>query len=311
MKELFKPLMRKLHKMGFRQYHATILTLMIIVLASSFYDNHQLRTGQGNAHTEKTEIHFIDVGQGDSELILSGSEAILIDAGPRSAAQTVVKYLKDQGVTELAAVVATHPHEDHIGGMPEVFENFQVKAFYMPDRAATSKIYERTLDAVENEGLEPIIPDIGDRISMESGAYFTVLNPPRGETFYKDNTNNYSIVLRLAMGKHGVLFMGDAEKDAEAEILRSNAFIKSDVIKLGHHGSSTSSTPEFLRKVDAKAAILSYANGNEYGHPHKETMETLKKRGMEVHATAKEGTIVLTFDAASQETDEGDKKEAA
>lgn len=303
MKDKYQSLKNKLYDMGFRKRHGIILLLLAIVMGFNFYDNYALDTGRDNKLTDKTSVHFIDVGEGDSSLILSGGEAVLIDAGPASAGQTVVDYLKSQGVKRLSAVIATHPHEDHIGGMSAVLAAFPVDSFYMPDKATTTKTYEKMLDALDKQKTKIITPNVGERISMKSGAYFAVLSPQRQSDKYGDNLNNYSLVLRLALGSHSVLFMGDAEGEVEKDLLSANAYVVSEVIKIGHHGSNTSTTPAFLRKTRAKLAVISYGKDNTYGHPNVETLDTLNKQKVQIRTTEEEGNIVLNFEAKNPKTD--------
>lgn len=310
MKDLFQPIKERLFDLGFRKRHGVILLLLAILMSYNFYQNYALDSGRDNKLTDQTTVHFIDVGQGDSSLILSGDEAVLIDAGPTDAGKTVVDYLKSQGVKRLTAAVATHPHEDHIGGMAAVLNAFPVDAFYMPEKTTTTKTFENMLNALDKQGIKPTYPNVGQVITMKSGAYFSVLSPQRQSDKYGDNLNNYSIVLRLALGSHSVLFMGDAEAEVEKDLLSANAYIVSEVLKVGHHGSNTSTTPAFLRKTRANLAIISYGKGNDYGHPHLETLDALNSQKVPFRTTADEGNIVLTFEAKNAKNS-ADKQNAA
>ena len=245
----------------------------------------------------ETSVHFIDVGQGDAELILSGGEAVLIDAGPTAAGDTVVAYLKQQGVTKLRAAIATHPHEDHIGGMDKVLKAFPTEVLLLPDKTATTRCYERMLDADETTGAKVVVPKVDERIFFDSGAQLTFLSPSP-EAVYS-NTNNYSIVSLLSAGGKNVLFMGDAETEIEEALLRQGTDIRCDVLKVGHHGSSTSSSPDFVERAAPSIAVISCAKDNDYGHPHRETIELLNRLGIETHITADEGTYVYEIPAAS------------
>lgn len=236
------------------------------------------------------ELHFIDVGQGDSSLILSGGEAVLIDGGPGSATESLIAYLEETGVEQLRAVIATHPHEDHIGGLAEVLNRFPTEEVFMPDCEATSTCFERMLDAIEAQDIPVTIPAPGDTLSFGNDAALAFLSPSP-DADYTD-VNNYSLVTRLTLGNTCVLYMGDAEALVEGELLDSGFDLSCDIIKIGHHGSSTSSTEEFLRETGAALGIISCARENSYGHPHQETLDTLAKLGIEARFTY-DGTIVL------------------
>lgn len=258
-----------------------------------------LLLGPGGAPlSADTSVHFIDVGQGDSALILSGGEAVLIDAGPTDAADTVVAYLREAGVTELRAAIATHPHEDHIGGMGAVLSNFPTETLLLPNKTASTRCYERMLDAAERAGTAVRVPSVGDRITWDSGAQLTILSPDPSETF--SNTNNYSIVSIFEAGGRRVLFTGDAEAEIEQALLTQGADLSCDVLKAGHHGSSTSSTPDFVRHARPSIAVISCAKNNEYGHPHQETMSLFRELGLEIHITAGEGSYVYPIPSDSK-----------
>lgn len=236
-----------------------------------------------------SRLYFIDVGQGDSSLICSDGEYVLIDGGPGSAEDELVSYLESLGIERFRAVIATHPHEDHIGGLDKVFKRFPADAFYMPDCDATTVCFEKMLDAVEAQGLEINIPEPGDTLNF-GGAALEFLSPEPGSQY--DGANDYSIVTRLAIGDLHVLYMGDAETPVERELLSSGYPLGCDIIKLGHHGSSTSSCKDFLRAASPQTAIISCAQENDYGHPHRETLQTLDELDITTLYTYN-GTIVL------------------
>lgn len=247
--------------------------------------------GKGDA------VHFIDVGQGDASLIESGGEYVLIDGGTGLAEDALVSYLKNLKVERLRAVIATHPHEDHIGGLDKVLSSFPTDAFYMPGRSAATACFERMLDAVDAQQLEVTIPEPGDRLSFGNGV-LEFLSPALENSY--EETNDFSIVTKLTIGDFTVLFMGDAGKTVERDLLRSGFNLDCDIIKLGHHGSSSASAESFLRAASPKTAIISCAGENDYGHPHRETLETLNKLKIDCLCTY-DGTITLpaqTEDAA-------------
>lgn len=238
------------------------------------------------------KVHYIDVGQADSILIQQNGKNMLIDAGNNADGDLVVDYLKKQGVSKLDYVIATHPHEDHIGGLDNVINTFNIGKIYMPQVNSTTQTYKDVITAITNKGLKITIPVAGDNISL-GDAVATILAP--NGTDYID-TNNYSIALKLKFGNNSFIFMGDAEDISEGEILEKQLDISADVLKVGHHGSSSSTTEEFLNAVNPKYAVISVGEGNSYGHPHKSVMDRLKSKGTKVYRTDESGTIVATSD---------------
>lgn len=236
-------------------------------------------------------VSFLDVGQADSILIENKDEAMLIDAGNNEDGKLLVKYFNNLGITNFKYLVGTHPHEDHIGGMDDVINNFEVETIYLPDCFTTTKTFVDVLDAMENKNINYTVPKIGD--SFELGDAIL-------EVIYTGNDandlNNSSIVLRLTYGNNSFLFMGDATSSVEKKILSSKMNIGADVLKIGHHGSKYSSTNLFLDKVNAKYAVISVGERNSYKHPHDVTLKKLEKRNIIVHRTDMEGTIIATSD---------------
>ena len=247
----------------------------------------------------EAQVYFIDVGQGDSELIRlkdSGIE-ILIDAGTRSTKQELADYLKELGVDDIDILIGTHPHEDHIGGMAKIIEEFPIGTLYLPETSdemtPTTKTYESLLDAAENKNVTVRTAAAGDVLLEQGNTSFKVLSP--SHTDY-DNLNDYSIVTRLKVGDTAFLFQGDAETPVEEEILDSGADVSCDVIKLGHHGSSTSSSRAYLEAANPSAAVISCGVGNEYGHPHRETMDLLEKLSITPYRTDTQKTLLAETD---------------
>lgn len=278
------------------------LAVLAAALVLSFFFPELFGEARGTSDTAPTAgkgdaVHFIDVGQGDASLIESGGEYVLIDGGTGLAEDALVAYLEGCGVDRFRAVIATHPHEDHIGGLDKVLSRFPTDAFYMPDRDAATACFERMLDAVDAQGLEITIPEPGDTLRFGNGI-LEFLSPAPGSDY--EETNDFSIVTRLTLCDFEVLFMGDAEKTVERELLRSGFRLDCDVIKLGHHGSSSSSSEAFLRAASPEIAVISCARENDYGHPHRETLETLNRLQIDCRCTY-DGTITLpaqTGDAA-------------
>ncbi|MBQ8525229.1 MAG: MBL fold metallo-hydrolase [Clostridia bacterium] len=236
-------------------------------------------------------VHCIDVGQADSTYIkLPNGENMLIDAGESGDAQLVADYLDKQGVSRLDYVVGTHPHADHIGGMAYVVNNFDIGIFYMPDAYSNTKTFESLLDALEDKAVDVRQAKSGVSILKADELSIELLSPVSAEY---DETNDYSAVVRIEYGDTSFLFMGDAEKLVEQELLDMGAQLQSDVLRVGHHGSSTSSSKAFIREVNPSLAVISVGKDNSYGHPHSETLSLLKERDTTILRTDKLGTVVI------------------
>lgn len=232
-------------------------------------------------------VHFIDVGQGDSILVESNGDYMLVDAGEEDKGDDVVKYIRSLGIEELNYVVATHPHSDHIGGMDDVIKSLKVENIIMPNMTATTKCFENMLDAVEENNVNVIIGEAGYDFNMGDFNCSIV-----GPVTIGDDANNNSVVMKLAYKEDSILLTGDCSKEEERDIIESNADISADLLKAGHHGSSTSDSEEFVGRVSPEIAVISCGKDNEYGHPHKETLDTFSEYGVEVHRTDEEGTII-------------------
>ncbi len=274
---------------------------LVLALTGGLYAADELLPRR--ALTEDTAVHFIDVGQGDASLLLSGGQAVLIDAGTEESGGTVVRYLEDLGVTELYAVVATHPHADHIGGMAQVIEAFPIEHFYLGPETQNTAIYSDMLDALEQAGVQPTIPADGDELVFDSGASLTFLGP--ADDVSDANLNNRSLITLFRAGDQDILFMGDAESPAEQSLLAHHPLLTCDVLKVGHHGAATSSSEEFLRAVQPSVAVISCGVDNDYGHPSDQTLQNLSLAGVDdVRITAQSGTVVLPLNPPSPSSKE-------
>lgn len=246
------------------------------------------------AEHAQTEVHFIDVGQGDSTLVISQGEAMLIDSGDKDDSNKIEKYLEKQGVTELKYLIATHPHADHIGEMSEIIDRFQVDKFIMPkvkaDMTPTTTIYEKMLKSIKAKGLKITQ---AKPMKFELGSCKVELFTPKKDY---DNLNNYSTLVKITDGENSFLITGDCETAEEKDILSQGYDVSAKVLKAGHHGSSTSSGVDFLNKVMPRYAVISCGKGNKYGHPHEETVTRLKKYASHLYVTADVGTIVFSSD---------------
>lgn len=257
-------------------------------------------TGGGGSASGTLEVYFFDVGQGDSELIrLPGGENILIDAGTSSTEDELVGELRSLGAETLDLVVATHPHADHIGGMAAVIDAFDVRQVVMPriseSDTPTTKTYENLLQSIADKGLTIMPAEPGDELLSSGGAVLTVL-APNGEDY--GDLNNYSVVLRLTYGEDSFLFTGDAEEASEEEMLSLDWPLTATVLKCGHHGSETSTSPAFLDAVSPQYAVISCGVDNDYGHPDAVTLEKLEAAGAEVFRTDRQGTILASTDGS-------------
>lgn len=234
-------------------------------------------------------VYYFDVGQADSILIENDGYYMLIDAGNNADGNNLANYFNDMGIKEFKHVIATHAHEDHIGGMDNILNNFKVDNFYMPDVVTTSKTFEDVITALEDNNVSLNVPSIGDTF-MLGDCKFEVLHLSDDDS----DLNDTSIVVRGVYDETAFLFMGDATSEVEEKILNSN--IKSEVLKVGHHGSMYSSSLPFLNKVTPKYAIISAGEGNSYGHPHNVALKRINNIGAVVYRTDEDGTIVATSD---------------
>lgn len=270
----------------------TTLAALIVAVLAWFYE-----TGIDSGESGKPVsgdglyVHFIDVGQGDAALITCGDDAMMVDFGNNDKGTLVQKYLQDQGIDHLDYAVGTHPDADHIGGMDVVLYKFDTKNVWMPDIAADTNTYRDVIDTCKNRGYEPVCPQAGETYPLgEAGV--KVLAPLYGY----DDTNSSSIGLMIIYGDTKFLLCGDATAETERDMLARWKNLSADVFKLSHHGSSSSNTEEFLYAVDPDAVVISCAAGNDYGHPHREVVASLKEMGVDVYRTDLQGTLIACSD---------------
>ena len=239
-------------------------------------------------------VHFIDVGQADCALLECGGEYMLIDGGNKEDGQLVISYLQQQGVQELEAVVCTHAHEDHVGGLPAVLAVFPARAVYSPTKTYSSKVYDDFVYYVDQQGLEISIPNPGDTFTL-GGTRLTVLGPTQSYA----ETNDTSIIIAAEFGGTRFLFTGDMEVAAENDMLDywdGRFDWNVDVLKVGHHGSDTSSGYRFVYETDPEYAIISVGEGNSYGHPHESVTSRYADAGIPMFRTDELGHIYVTTD---------------
>ena len=235
------------------------------------------------------EVHFIDVGQADSSLIICDGQAMLIDAGNPGCEDIVVPYLQELGITHLTAVVATHPHADHYGGLPGVLREVEFDTFYSSFRLHPSGSFNSLVNYVAySRGKEVTVPEQGQYFYLGS-AKVTFLGPVH--TDYED-LNDTSLVFRVDYGEVSFMFTGDMERVAETDLLESGVNVKADVLKVGHHGSYSSTSYRFLREVAPKYAIIQCGRDNEYGHPHYDPLSRLRDAEVELYRNDLQGHVV-------------------
>ncbi len=240
------------------------------------------------------KVHFIDVGQGDSMLIQTpNGKAILVDAGENSEGEKIVEYLKAQGIRKLDVLVGTHPHEDHIGGMDLVVDSFDIGRIYMPKKSTTTKTFKDLLNAIKYKNLKVDTAMAGVGIDVDESVQISMIAPNSND--YED-LNNYSVVIKLTYNNTSFLLTGDAQNISEKEMLSKGYNLKSDVLKVGHHGSHSSTTQKFLKAVSPEYAVISLAKENDYRHPHKETLKKLSDEKIQVFRTDESGTIIALSD---------------
>ena len=274
------------------------ISIIIIVLGYYFYDDIE---GYINKYTQDNisdvivtkpdnlEIYYLDVGQADAILIRHLDNNILIDAGNNADGKLLVDYFKSLGISHFDYVIGTHAHEDHIGGMDDVIDNFKIDHFYMPDAITTTKTFEDVVDSLSNNKVKFETPKIADDFNL-ADLKFKILYVGND----KSDLNNTSIVLKLYYGNTSYLFTGDATSEVEKKII--NKDIKSDVLKVGHHGSQYSSSANFISEVHPKYSIISVGKNNDYNHPRDVVLKKLEKVSSSIYRTDNDGTILVKSD---------------
>ncbi|ANW98609.1 competence protein ComE [Thermoclostridium stercorarium subsp. thermolacticum DSM 2910] len=239
------------------------------------------------------KVHFIDVGQADCIFVQAPEKNMLIDAGNNADGDLITAYLKNLGINKIDVVVGTHPHEDHIGALDTVINTFEVGKVYMPKISHNTKTYEDVLLAIQKKGLKVNTATAGGALDLGKNVNAEIL-APNSDNY--DDLNNYSVVIKLTFGETSFLFTGDAEKVSEDEMLNKNYDLKADVLKVGHHGSSSSTSPAFLKAVSPKYAVISVGKDNQYGHPDSIILNRLKVAGVKTYRTDEAGTVIMESD---------------
>ena len=274
----------------------TLLVLFLFVFAAGCgVTDASLAAGDVSFQDGKLNVAFLDVGQGDSILLKSpDGKTMLIDAGEATEEEVIKSALQNNGIEKIDYLIATHPHSDHIGSMPAIVEAYEIGEIYMPRASSNTKTYEQLLENIQEKGLTVhagragVTLDFGEQVQGEFLA-------PASEEY--EETNNDSLVLKLTYGETSFLFTGDAEALSEGEMLESTPEkLDADVLKVGHHGSSSSSSTDFLLAVSPEYAVISCGKENSYGHPHAETTYSLKQLGVTTYRTDLLGTILAVSD---------------
>lgn len=244
----------------------------------------------------KLKVHFIDVGQADCVLIQSNDKNMLIDGGNNADAEIVIQYLRKQGVSYLDYVISTHAHEDHIGGLDKVIDFFPIGTLFSPSQTYRTKSYFDLLKVVKKRKINIEYPRFKDIYSLGEARFIFVM--PDAESEY-DDLNDSSLAIRISNGSHSFLLCGDTSKKLEEKIVDSKIFLRSDVLKLNHHGSSDANSKALLKAADPEYAVISCGRNNDYGHPHKSVIKRLKRMDIDAFRTDISGSIVFTSDGES------------
>lgn len=257
-------------------------------------NNNQNQNDYINTNNDLLKVHYLDVGQGDSIFIeLPNNETMLIDAAESYQSENIINYLKNLNYQKIDYVIGTHPHTDHIGGLKNIINTFEIGKIYMPKVVSTTKTYESLLMAIKDKNLKINTAKAGTSIIDTDTLKINILAP--NNSIYTE-LNNYSVVTKITYGTTKFLFMGDAEKLSENEIKEN---VTADVIKIGHHGSNTSSSIDFIKKVNAKYGIISVGLNNKYNLPKEETITNWENSGTKIYLTSTNGTIRASSDGTN------------
>lgn len=278
-----------------KKYFKLSLIVITFIMVYMFYISYTYISSSINVISPTSPknilIHYIDVGQGDAILIQANTKNLLIDSGPNN--KKTISYLKSQGIKKLDYVLATHPHDDHIGSMDKIISNFNVLNFYTPRITNNTDTFKSMLTALSKKNLKIVPAKAGIKLDLGNDINCTILSPIRGPY---NELNNFSAVLKLSYNNTSFLFMGDAESYNENELIKEGYNLKADVIKIGHHGSNSSTSKLLLDNVKPKVAIISCGRNNEYGHPNKDVISRLQENQINIFRTDIDSSIVLESD---------------
>ncbi|WP_394886504.1 ComEC/Rec2 family competence protein [Clostridium butyricum] len=283
----------KIKKRHFK--HLIIFTLLLLLCFFS-----SLLTKKFNSYKVNPNlmyVHYINVDQGDAILIQVNNKNLLIDSGPKSHKKQLVKFLNDLNISKLDYVIATHPHEDHIGNMNTVLNSYKVQSFYAPKVYSYTKSFEQMIDSLKSNNLK-INPIKRGCNTINLGFQTNVeVFSPINDTY--DNENNYSPVIKISFGNNSFLFTGDAEKEIEDKLILLNNDLKADILKVSHHGSSSSTSDSFLNRVSPKYAVISVGKNNIYDHPNDTIISKLNTYNIDILRTDIQNNITLISDGTN------------
>lgn len=279
---------------------AILLTLICILLLTGCTNSFDMGASPEDSNTkpvtltgDQVRVHIIDIGQGDSILIQTPKENIVIDGGNKGKGETVIDYLKEHGVKQLDAVISTHPDADHIGGLADIIDAFPVKSVYAPRVTHTTIAYRNFLQSVKAQGLKIQVAKKDVQIPVDEQSLDLHFIGPVKE-YSKSDLNDWSSVLLMQHGNKKFLFTGDAETPAEEDMLDAGFISKVDVLKVSHHGAKEASNTDFLAVAKPTYAAISVGEGNRYDHPTSEALQRLKKIHTKIYRTDQQGSIVFT-----------------
>lgn len=271
---------------------STLFVLLTLCSCNISFDN-VITTPKGTL-----AVHFLDIGQGDSIFIeLPNSQTMLVDAGENYYGEGIINYIYDCGYEKLDYLVATHPHSDHIGSMSYIVRHMDIDAVYMPKVSTTTKTYENLLDSISNKGLKIKTAIAGTKILDIDELEIVILAPVE---IYEDDLNNCSVILKITYKDRSFLLTGDAEKKEFEDVYLD---MSADVLKVAHHGSSTSTTEEILEKIKPEIAVISLGEDNEYGHPHTSTLKLLNNIDCDIYRTDEDKTVKISTDGENLEVE--------
>lgn len=258
--------------------------------------NKDTNSNDSSSKTSTASIHFINTGNSDAILILQGEKVVLIDGGDNDDEGMLTNYLKKQGVKNITYMIATHAHADHIGGLDAIIKNFTVENLLVSNGSAETQTYRDFINAAANKGLAPSVPLENAEFKLSDSSYIKIFNSNGGSS-----TNEESLVTLFVNGEDKALFTGDAEKETEHEIL--DRLDKVNLLKVGHHGSRSSTSSEFLNVLKPEYAVITVGKDNKYNHPHSDTMNKLKNANIEVHRTDECDSVIFTSTGSGMKTD--------
>lgn len=281
-----------------KTYLKTFTTILILILTLLYCLQFTSLYNKTNSNSNYLTVYFIDVGQGDCILVNVNDYNLLIDSGPSSARKTLLDYLDTLSISRLDYVIATHPHEDHIGNMDALIRKYHIGKFLAPKVTSSTLTFENMVTALNDKNLKISVISTGSN-SINLGKEASIMFYTLPNTNIYDELNLYSPIIKLTYKNISFLFTGDAELENEEFLIKNEINLKSDILKIGHHGSSSSTCEAFLNSVNPKVAIISVGSNNKYGHPAASTLNLLKKYHAKIYRTDLLGNIIIKSDGSS------------